>query len=53
MDVQNHFSENFSNIYIRKTIIVKEGKYMTKEKKTLPDGWYTVKLLDAKDKIKM
>ena len=50
MDVQNHFSENFSNIYIKKTIIVKEGKYMTKEKKmlpVLPDGWYTVKLLDA------
>lgn len=29
MDVQNQFSD----IYIRKTIIVKEGKYMTKEKK--------------------
>lgn len=34
-------------IYIRKTIIVKEVLYMTKEKKMLPDGWYTVKLLDA------
>lgn len=43
MDVQNQFFD----IYIRKTIIVKEGKYMTKEKKMLPDGWYTVKLLDA------
>ena len=48
MDVQNNFSESFSDIYIyQKNNYCKGSVIYDKRKKLLPDGWYTVKLLDA------